>query len=525
MGKKIDFIGRREYFGSLHKDFGEIRWTTVSFSGARCPETRFQSLLLGIPVEYSSSRTSRRSDVNESSSRDVLFGSLLFFLVLANSLWWASQLPFNRGPDEDNHFHFQKFVAEKGRLPRFDDEQFGIALYDNTDKKPIFITLDKQTGLPMISKEIVFYKNHQYEILLGYLGTPELAHLLAGRLSRLLGGIPWARARLFNGLCIATASILFYLCALQRWPVQRWLAKIAGLLFGFWPQLSFLGSYVNDDAFAVFTVTLLLFSCLQIEEKGFSPARSILLGVAIGLVLQSKYYTFAIFPLLGIWLILRLHSEGRRVFRFAPLILVPALLVGSWWYVQNAVRYEGDFSARKTLKQNTLNLAKSLPPQLAEVTRRPFVDALQPQGRPFTDFPILKWTKITMASYFGLLGRMDVPLSPVVYLFALSLFLAAISALVYRRFLREEPGLVLRQTTLLFSFPFFGGMYLLSLYNSYAVDMQPQGRYLLTSLPAILLLVVEGASVFPGKLGRVFPCVLVAFVVCVNLFCGFFRLV
>ena len=70
----------------------------------------------------------------------------------------------------------------------------------------------------------------------------------------------------------------------------------------------------------------------------------------------------------------------------------------------------------------------------------------------------------------------------------------------------------------LVSWPFFALLVAASFQYSLRVDSQPQGRYLLPSLPGIALVAAAGAGAWPGRAGRWGPIALAAAVLGLNLY-------
>ncbi|MDP8256646.1 MAG: DUF2142 domain-containing protein [Candidatus Alcyoniella australis] len=457
--------------------------------------------------------------MHQGKSAAIIAGVLLFVLALVNCLWWSASIEYNGAPDEYEHIKTRRFIAEHGRLPRSDDPGFGIHLLDSNTKQPLYPLLDAHSGAMLFPTHARIDLKHRYEVRQPYIWTPQLAHLLAGRAMRLSGMQGLSATRAFNALCVAAAALLCFVAGMIAGQGRLVPALAAGAGLALWPQLTFIGAYANDDAFAVFSVAALLAVCCSIELRGLNYCRALLLGLCMGLALLSKLYVYALFPLLGLWLLLRLRAQGRNAVGPGILALVAAALCSGWWFVRNAVLLQGSVLGRDVLYQQIKRFSQALPPELAQRTHLLYADSFSRLGQSWSEFPLLRWLKITFASCYGMFGWMDRILPPALYWIAFAALLLGLATAAAAAVRRGETRLRLPSALWLLGLPYMLLLLLLSLYNSYYVDMQPQGRYLLSSLPALLLLAGFGAASLHGRLGRIAPLALCALYLAFNLLC------
>src|SRR5436190_827222 len=132
---------------------------------------------------------------------------LLGGVIFATCMWWSRGIAFGNAPDEKDHYAMVQFVAKNGRLPHYGESGFTVSL------------MKTGTGLfvadPTNLRGIFQLQNDPVptELRQTYLFVPQLPYLLNGWFCRLQGGAAPARARAFDGLCIAAAAILVFLAA------------------------------------------------------------------------------------------------------------------------------------------------------------------------------------------------------------------------------------------------------------------------------------------------------------------------
>jgi hypothetical protein len=120
-------------------------------------------------------------------------------------------------------------------------------------------------------------------------------------------------------------------------------ASLSALLVALWPQITFIFSYNNDDAGALFTGSLLLLGLTLVDRYGPRIKYAALLGLAGGFIILSK-------PTAWLWLPTVILFVLRWGVRFGParllkptlIALLLSLLTGGWWLAFNAWHYGAD---------------------------------------------------------------------------------------------------------------------------------------------------------------------------------------
>ena len=122
------------------------------------------------------------------------------------------------------------------------------------------------------------------------------------------------------------------------------------------PQALFLGTYVNTDSLALLSMGIILYSwSCYLEEGDWSFKNSILLAVGMAVCALSYYNAYGwilcsfLFFCLTVLLCREEPVKQRIAFLFRRGIVIAAvtLVLCGWWFVRNAILYDGDFIGRK----------------------------------------------------------------------------------------------------------------------------------------------------------------------------------
>jgi len=287
------------------------------------------------------------------------------------------------------------------------------------------------------------------------------------------------------------------MAATTLWPRVAWAGPVAGLATGLWPQMTFVGSYVNDDAFSVLSASLLLLAVARIETAGLDRRRALGLGVALGLVGASKYYCLALLLPFFVWALIRAVQGGRHFRNLLVLSGAVAFVIVGSWLLRNTILYGGDFLGRRTMSRYVQEFVGGLPADVAARTvRQQITGSLSARGEPIWHLFELGWVRHTLESLWARFGWMRVRVHPLMYETALGLGIGLLVAATWsaRRRVSSAPGASRsrrRLVPVLFAVPTFALLVCLSLWNSYIIGFQPQGRYLLAGVPALSLQGIE----------------------------------
>ena len=392
----------------------------------------------------------------------IYLGVLFFVYTL-----WALVIPYTyyAAPDEFSRLRIIEFIANNNALPTgFEVEtrveywgmSYAFVPYIPQMFGALFLKIARKvTENPLI----LFYMCRLPSVLSG-LGAVWFTYLTSDRLFK---NNP--RIRIF---IIAFVSLL--------------------------PQFVFLSSYINNDSFAVFAVSFIIYAWVNGMKKKWDIRSCVILGVSLGICLLSYYNAF-VFVVLSVFLwfatVLR-KKESRKSVKYVlarvALIAAIVMLVSGWWYVRSAVLYNGDVLGMKTTEQ---------------MSEQYGINPLKPSNRSTSKnagesiLTMLKesdWAETTFQSFICVLGAMNIFLSDKWYtafkimisIGILGFVFAALKALVKRKVVYNDFVLKLLLVIGIVMTVF------LSIYRSWGTDYQPQGRYIMPILIPLALLMAFG---------------------------------
>ena len=386
------------------------------------------------------------------------------------SLLWAALIPYDQAPDEFDHFASARFIAEHNRFPVFDQEPDFIHTTCSSPTGPCFTSYAAYPGL-------------NYAISAGFM---KLQHAFTGE--------PYANlyfaARLTSVFSIAL--YVFFLWKTAQLLLENQLARVTALMVGaFIPQVTFIGGYVNADAFSLAASAAVIYLSVRLLHDGFSRPLALYSGVALGFLALARANYWPLFGLFGVawaFAVFRAWREdgaARRVLFSSVATVAIAAAIGGWWYIRNFQLY-GDPLGFDTL-QDAFDAAGPLRQSPAD------------QGATFTsllfDDPV--WRKFTFRSFWGVFGYMTVFLNSRIYVLIQAVLVVAGAGLIIaaHKALSEHGRKVWQWGTswawlmLVILVP---TVVLLSVWTSLYNDFQPQGRYLYAALIPVILLASRG---------------------------------
>lgn len=377
-----------------------------------------------------------------------LWPAVLLNLVFgASALAWIFTVPYDRAPDEDNHFRYSvKFILEHRRLPAY-----GI---DDVD---------------------CFSRNAS-----SYNKFPALNYVLAAAAAdagRRWAGLEWhTGARLMSGL-MGLAFLNLVLAAVRRAGGRGAAAVLPAAVAVLIPQAIYVCSYVNADAYALAVSAGLAAATVNAlaaaaAAPGHTPSWKAAwwFGAGIGLLLTAKLNYWVYLPWLALGALVLAGARRlsvRALWRLAAASIAMSLLLAGGWYARNYMLY-GELmpAAPTTAWLSAIGVDKPAPravmaphlswPVLAELVRRNF----------FTE---------TLAYFYGKFDYGTVSFDPQIY--AVLKFLAPAAGALF-----VAAALATRDRPVRWAFFWLAGLaatnaVLLVLY-AVLYDYQPAGRYL-----------------------------------------------
>ncbi|OQW91152.1 MAG: hypothetical protein BWK78_05375 [Thiotrichaceae bacterium IS1] len=361
-----------------------------------------------------------------------------------------------------------------------------------------------------------------------YLDTWGIEYFMAGKFAYLLKPImeEFIATRLFNVSLFLILLIVFFHRAHHN---AEELIPITLLLIT--PQLWYIFSYFNNDAFPLF-LSLLVISEMTYKDSPLNqflnatPALQfwkggLLFGLLLGILLLSKqnYYTFLLF--LGIWLIYKAVAleTGSKLL---PKVVINKNLIAKYSFIAFIsfsvftarfvldVAINGESSLTSIFSMNILfgnSASKSkLLAYREEITMYPFRPStaktdlqathystyLKDKGLKYGElFSKWHWHESTFKSFVGTYAHMSL-FAPPFYYDLMAILLASFSFYILLCItLSKNRSLLFLMTVALLA---IGGVIFISTYHSWVNAFQAQGRYLFPTTGILGLLLYQSRS-------------------------------
>ena len=392
--------------------------------------------------------------------KKLLFLSVCFFTYLL----WMIIIPYDKCPDEYMRMDLVNYMLAHGSLP---------SGYD-----------------PSIRNSIWGFS---------YAFFPFVAQIISALSAKLFlilhfpASLTYLGAR-FPSVLYATATAYFCMKIGDRLFTTRfkWIFTVT---LCFLPQVIFLSMYVNNESLAIFGATATVYCWICGERDGWSVRNSVKLALALSVCMLSYYnvYGFILFsvPFFVISFLnwqrkqiqegMGLTAKQNAVLLLKRVILIAAVCfaLAGWFFIRNYILY-GDMLGLKAARESCEKYA------LARF--RPSA-RIHPKSLSYMLFN-MKWLSITVQSFIGYFGYFDIVLTKKTYF--LYCFIAGVGILGNSVFFlnkkERRDGWLLPLTVFLSAFTAF----VLSIYNSYASDFEPQGRYAIYLIIPISLFIARG---------------------------------
>lgn len=433
----------------------------------------------------------------------ILLMLLTLFICM---MTFAAIQPFGDGPDEINRFKLVEYIYNHGTLPVGDDPEVLIDGYGGS-----------YAFQPMLTYIIDGYLLRALRVF-----DPSLEmQVFISRLVNIFIG-------LLTAIYVKKLSDLLFENKKTAWAFT--------LAVVFLPQNLFIHTYVNTDSMGLLSVAIVLYAMIKGMRDDFDRSSCVTLATGIILCALSYYncygivlcavILFALYFFRRFRIIKEAHDTADGFHTDAPLSGQPLplydyrtmfskgifisviVLVGiAWWFIRNAILYNGDFLA---MEARALCAAETSIEALNPLTR----DTYQNLGIPLkemvfgTDYFTLVWK-----SFIAMFGPMLIPTHHYIYMAFRDVFFVAVVGMLI-----PKKTSVLTWTNKCSKWLVHGIMTLaivipviLALYYSYTYDFQPQGRYYLPMVVPFMYFLVMGIEkiidVVEWGIGKVFGCI------------------
>ncbi|WP_371920847.1 DUF2142 domain-containing protein [Pseudomonas sp. v388] len=310
-------------------------------------------------------------------------------------------------------------------------------------------------------------------------------------------GLSWAlpselaylAARSFNWLLGAV-----FICAMFRIAHRAGMSSKAAALTAISvcliPQVSFVFSYFNSDAFGLMSVALLISALLGFLK---SPKKytALCLGAALGLTLLAKLYFLPALVFVAVMIAADKYVEKRKATEHIGTILVTAAILAGPLLLFTYLKF-GEISG--------------VSGQIAFVAMHRENPAagygtcyLGCEDNLLEMRNIKPWFLITLMSYFSVTGWMNIFIPQFYYVIAALIFATIVVCAALQTWKSysssNAPSVLARRVLpLLMIVGLFPSIIILSLLASQNSLPQPQGRYLFVTIPFMAILIAFSAT-------------------------------
>lgn len=399
-----------------------------------------------------------------------LLGIILLYLTLG--ALYAMRTPAWQAPDEPAHYNYVRQLAD-GRLP-----VMALGDYDEVYRNEVISSKFD----PSYDVSIITYEDWQ----------PPLYYLLLTPVYLATDGSVTAM-RLVSVLIGAGIVALAYGIAWLLFPEREWVAWTTAVFVAFVPQhLAIMGS-VNNDSLAellIAAILICLIKWLQQDKTNDSLTYPLFIGILLGLGFITKGTVYLMAPVVGFALLWRYWRAWSRLMKVALSVFVPALLLGSLWWVRNLIVY-GGFDVLGKNRHDAVVIGQI---RTAEwIAQLGLAETLN------------RFVQTTFNSFWGQFGWMALPMPlwimrPLVLLTAVTIIGLLLAPFIWTRASKKE--LVTNLFLLIFSLLLLLTSGLHVGYN--LTFVQHQGRYLFPALIPIGLGVAVGLGTWALWLQRPF---------------------
>ena len=250
---------------------------------------------------------------------EILFLAVLFCFIFL----WAVVQPLNVSPDEHMRYQIVEYIMKHGTLPEGGDPEIRNELW----------------GISYAFSPITSYMiGAVFGKIAAFFSAAELAPVIGARMVNVIFGT------LTGFLCLRIGKRMLK-------PGAAWLFAT---LVCFLPGAVFINSYVNMDSIAVFSTAWIMLCWCKALQNGWSGKLCVELGLALSVCALSYYnaYGFALCTIFYFCISMLMCGEKRwdwkLMVKFGLLITAVVLVFAGWWFIRNAVLYDGDLLGRQT---------------------------------------------------------------------------------------------------------------------------------------------------------------------------------
>lgn len=400
---------------------------------------------------------------------EVLFLGFLFCFFMG----WAIFMPYNSCPDEDQRNRVALFIYDNWRLPHGGDPAIRNEIW----------------GFSYAFNPILSYMIGGVFMKITSVFTTDTAWLvLASRMVSVLSGMgtAWFAIRIGKKLFSGTKRVLF--------------VAIVTLL----PGAVFVNSYINCDALALFSIAIMVYMWIRGMETQWDLRYCVGLGVGVSVCALSYYNAYGVilssilFFAFSVLFCFRKQWDFKTMFKKGLLISAVVLALAGWWFIRNAVLYDGDIlGMRTTSYYGELYAQDGMKPSQRISAANAGLSLWEMLIHGYNSTGV-GWLQQSLTSFIGCFGQLDMPLPLWItqpYLCFLGIgFVGSMIHFPTDFALKKDGrwkimGMFRWCMMIAVIIPF-----VLNMVYSYTSDYQPQGRYSLPMLLPLAYFVTSGTG-------------------------------
>ncbi len=235
-------------------------------------------------------------------------GWALFIAFLTYFNLTSSALPHGAGPDYAAHDDASRFIFENHRLAQLpeDEAELNFTPYGGTRAL-----------------------------------RPPLSYIVSAAVAKALQSSQKKLEILFRKgsalFCALTVLVLFQ--TLVVFFNSYKLATFGAIAIGLLPQFTFIASYNNDDAGAIFSASMMILAMTVVFRNGVSVKSLALMGLAAGLVIITKPSAWIIAPSVLLFAALFIFTKLPKALGPMLIGLLVMAVTGGWWIAMNVHHY------------------------------------------------------------------------------------------------------------------------------------------------------------------------------------------
>ena len=262
-------------------------------------------------------------------------------------------------------------------------------------------------------------------------------------------------------------------------------------IIAFQPITAFLASYINNDSTAILATAMIIYLWILGLESNWKTKYCVLLGLAIGFCALTYYNAYGYILCSVIICLISTISNKIKVKDIAKKAIIVSLVafaVAGWWFIRNAIIYDGDILGTRTQNEYGDKYAME---EYKPSTRK------TPQNKGESIWNMLYdegWIKTVARSFVGIFGYQTIAMSnKIYYSYFLIWLIGGIGCILKFKdlFIYKQK----EKNKYLLNYIFVISIIIpiaLSIIYSYTSDFQPQGRYIMGIIVPFTYFLVSG---------------------------------